>query len=423
MEKQTEATEALMVDADLDVLFEHLNHTKRTLQQEASNSIECDIVADERAKLVAHYYKIQGEHLFRKLCQADTKPSSLSGWISAAKQLTPALFFESTQTEQANSQQQMWADKDAAMFVHHILASSFKEVFTLSLLQPSLKARELLDEFERNKGVQLSKIHVTVENEVATVSFLNSDCLNAEDDILVSDLAVAVDLVLLSNSVRVGVLRGGVVQHPKYSGKRIFSAGINLKYLATKNISYVDFLLQREFGYIHKLVRGLRIANGAHFDVVEKPWLGVVESFAIGGGMQLLLACDKVIAEQDSYVCLPAAKEGIVPGVANLRLANLISPKLAQQVILHGKKVTTNDVHAPLLFDEVHSTQNMDSATVEAAATLNSEAVLANRKMLRVAFEPLEQFMSYMSEFALVQVERMYSQDVLKKSSKFANSN
>ena len=51
---------------------------------------------------------------------------------------------------------------------------------------------------------------------------------------------------LLDPAVRVGVLRGGEMSHPRYRGKRVFSAGINLKSLHAGEISLVDFLLRRD---------------------------------------------------------------------------------------------------------------------------------------------------------------------------------
>jgi (3,5-dihydroxyphenyl)acetyl-CoA 1,2-dioxygenase len=68
-------------------------------------------------------------------------------------------------------------------------------------------------------------------------------------------------------------------------------------------------------GYIHKLLRGVLASGGERWDTpsAEKPWLAVVDGFAIGGGMQLLLVFDQVLAASDAYFSLPAADEGIIP--------------------------------------------------------------------------------------------------------------
>src|SRR6185437_17013373 len=84
---------------------------------------------------------------------------------------------------------------------------------------------------------------------------------NAEDECLVNDLEVAVDLALLDQSIAVGVLRGGIMTHPRYAGRRVFSAGINLKKLRKGEISFIGFLMRREFGFISKIIHGLIASN------------------------------------------------------------------------------------------------------------------------------------------------------------------
>ena len=252
---------------------------------------------------------------------------------------------------------------------------------------------------------------------------INDLAVNAEDNQLIADMDVAVDLALLDEQVRVCVLRGGPVKHPKYAGKRIFSAGINLKRLHQGRISFVEFLLQRELGYIHKMYRGLLVDDiHGHARSIEKPWLAAVDSFAIGGGAQLLLVCDRVLAASDSYFSLPAAREGIVPGVANLRLTRAAGTRLARQIILGGRAVRASDPEAPLLFDAVAEPDRMDAAVEAQAAELDSPAVVANRRMLNLADEPLDLFRTYMAEFALQQCLRLYSQDVLQKVANIARS-
>ena len=56
----------------------------------------------------------------------------------------------------------------------------------------------------------------------------------------------------------------------------------------------------------------------------NKIWFAGLETFAIGGGCQYLLVMDHIIADINSYMTLPARKEGIIPGAANLRLWRFI---------------------------------------------------------------------------------------------------
>jgi thioesterase DpgC len=207
------------------------------------------------------------------------------------------------------------------------------------------------------------------------------------------------------------------MSHPRYRGKRVFSAGINLKALHAGRISLTGFLLRRELGYIHKLVRGLVVAGEP--DGLAKPWVAAVDGFAIGGGMQLLLVFDHVLAASDSYLSLPAAQEGIVPGSANFRLTRCVGPRLARQIILGGRRIRATEPEARLLIDEVAVPADLDAAIEQRLARLQGPAVLANRRMLNHAEEPADEFRGYMAEFALQQALRIYSADVIGKVSRF----
>jgi thioesterase DpgC len=214
------------------------------------------------------------------------------------------------------------------------------------------------------------------------------------------------------------------MSHPRYRGKRVFSAGINLKALNSGDISLVDFLLCRELGYISKLVRGVLVGDRSswHPPTIQKPWVAAVDGFAIGGGMQLLLALDHVIAAADSYFSLPAAQEGIVPGAANFRLSRSVGPRLSRQIILGGRRIWASEPAASLLVDEVVEPTGMDEAVERSLDRLQSTAVSANRRMLNLAEEPSDEFRRYIAEFAVQQALRLYSADVLGKVSRFRTS-
>jgi (3,5-dihydroxyphenyl)acetyl-CoA 1,2-dioxygenase len=294
-----------------------------------------------------------------------------------------------------------------------------------ALRLPTDKAQAHLSMFRREGCIQLSTMRIERRGCAAYLTVQNDACLNAEDDQLIADMETAVDLALLHDEISVGVLRGGVMTHQKYLGRRVFSAGINLKCLARGQISFVNFLLQRELGYISKIQRGLFIpglestwGRGRN----EKPWIAAVDTFAIGGGAQLLFVFDRVIATPEAYISLPAAQEGIVPGVANLRLPRLVGGRVARQVILWGRKIAAHEPNASMLIDQVVPEQSMEAAIQEGIMQLNNAGVRANRRMLILAEEPIEQFRTYMAEFALEQSQRLYSDDVIAKVARAYNN-
>lgn len=286
-----------------------------------------------------------------------------------------------------------------------------------SMRRPSPEARDHLSEYSKRGRLDLGSVAVERRGAGAVITLENGACLNAEDLELLTQLELAVDIVLLSPDTRVGVVRGGVMTHPKYRGRRIFCAGINLRKLASGEIPVVEYLISREAGLIEKIRRGLSLGqDGVRPSFCyEKPWVGAVEGFAIGGGFQLLLNFDKVIASDEAFFSLPAAQEGIVPGSANFRLPRIVGSKLARRMILFGEKVYAAGENGRLLCDEVVDLQSVDAAIDVAIGQLSGDAVVANRHMMNISDEPEDQLLHYLSEFSQVQAERYLSKDVIDR--------
>ena len=127
----------------------------------------------------------------------------------------------------------------------------------------------------------------------------NPRYLNAEDD---DTLATPRRRSISRSSIRISeicVLRGDTVEHPKYRGRTMFSAGINLTHLYHGKIPYLWYIT-REMGVVNKMMRGAARPDAVSPDEIyggtsEKPWVAGVDAFAIGGGCQYLLAMDYVV--------------------------------------------------------------------------------------------------------------------------------
>ena len=158
----------------------------------------------------------------------------------------------------------------------------------------------------------------------------------------------------------------------------------------------------------------------------EKPWIAAVETFAIGGACQWLLVMDRVIAETGSYFNLPARKEGIIPGCANLRLPRFVGERLTRQAIFFNYVFRADTPEGRMIADEVVSGADMSAAVDRAAAELTSSgmtSLLANRKALRVAHEPLDVFRRYMANYAREQAYCLYSPALIDNLERNWNAN
>jgi len=360
--------------------------------------------------------------VYARLTDDHTRHLRLPDLLQAAATMFPGLV--PTREQMAAERGQIQSDKDGyeidqGIFFAAVLGSPVAGRHLIdAMLCPTPRAVELDARFAATGRIELGSVLVDRRGHAAHVTFCNAHSLNAEDDQLIADLETAIDLALLDDQVRVGVLRGAEVEHAKYRGRRVFSAGVNLKDLRNGDISFVEFLLGRELGYVNKVMRGLlRDPHGSSVGdrCVAKPWIAAVDTFAIGGGMQLLLVMDHVIAEEQAYFSLPAAEEGIVPGLANLRITRLVGGRLARRLILGGHRIVATDPEARLVCDEVVAPAAIDEAVDRAVARLAVPAASVNRRMLNLAEEPIELYREYLAEFASAQVARSYSVDVLAK--------
>src|SRR6185295_16956714 len=201
------------------------------------------------------------------------------------------------------------------------------------------RTAEMLAEFDRTGRFEAPGARLERQGKAAMLTMRNPRYLNAEDESTLEGLEIAVDLALLDRKTEVCVLRGDFVEHPKFAGRRLFGAGINLTHLYQGKIRFLWYLI-RDFGFVNKLYRGLALPDAPpEEESIEKLWIAAVEGFAIGGHCQILLTMDQVIAAEDAYMTLPARKEGIITGAANLRLARHVGDRVARQAILAERRI------------------------------------------------------------------------------------
>lgn len=395
-------------------------------QRSSSQRVDATAAIDATRALRVAFLDTHADSVYEELTEGRTRYLRVDELVEAAAAAFPGLVPSAERLETERSRPQATKEGheiDQGIFINRALRSQMSGLHLIdAMLRPTPRALALLPEFTKTGIADLGSVGLERVNGTAHLTMCRDDCLNAEDNRQIEDMETAVDLALLDPGVEVCLLRGGKMTHPRYRGKRVFSAGINLKSLHGGTISLVDFLLRRELGYIHKILRGLLVDNGAAWraKTVEKPWVAAVDTFAIGGGAQLLLVFDHVIAASDAFVSLPAAKEGIIPGAANFRLGRAVGSRLSRQIVLEGRRIWAGEPDARLLVDEVHENDALDLAIERSVERLRGPAVVANRRMLNLAEEPVDDFRRYMAEFALQQALRLYSSDVLDKVGRFS---
>jgi thioesterase DpgC len=281
-----------------------------------------------------------------------------------------------------------------------------------AMLLPHPHARSRLAEFERRGELDLGGARVQREGRAAVVTMNNPRFLNAEDESTLEPLEIAIDIALLDRQTEICVLRGGEVTHPRYAGRRLFGAGINLTHLYQGKIRYLWYIL-RDLGLVNKLYRGLaRPDVSPEVECTEKLWIGAIEGFAIGGHCQTVLTLDYVLAAADAYMTLPARKEGIIPGAANLRLNRFVDARIARQAVLAERRIDCGSPEGRMICDEIVPAPEMDAAIGRTVERLTGSGVVSasgNRRAFRIVEEPLDSFRRYMSVYAREQAHCHFS--------------
>jgi thioesterase DpgC len=296
------------------------------------------------------------------------------------------------------------------------------------MLRPKQEALERVGEFIKQGVIDFGPAKIERQGKAAVVTVKNPRFLNAEDDDTLDDTETAADIAILDPMSEICILRGDVVDHPKYKGRKIFSAGINLTHLYRGKIPYLWYI-RRDMGIVNKMLRGLAMGGASPDEVCggthEKPWIAGLDTFAIGGGCQYLLAMDYVVAGSDAYMTLPARKEGIIPGAANLRLTRFVGARLARQAILMGRRFECDSPEGRMICDKIVPPGEIEQAIDQVIEDFTGSGVVSaagNRRAFRVGEEPLDTFRRYMAVYCREQAYCHFSPALIANLEKHWNA-
>ena len=397
--------------------------------QEAAAAEEIKRVTRESR---SRFLKAHAEAVYDRLTSGQSRFVRLEKLVYDAAALVPGL--TPTAEQVARESQCAQRDKDGVeidqgIFLQHVLASPrCGHHLCHAMLLPRDEALSRVAQLERDGRVDLDRASVVREGKASYVYLKNPRYLNAEDASTIDDTEIAVDLAILDPRTEIAVLRGDAVDHPKYQGRRVLGTGINLTHLYYGKVPYLWYL-QRELGFVNKFYRGLARPDIAPDEVlgdsIEKPWVAVVEAFAIGGHCQYLLAVDYVVAADDAFLTLPARKEGIIPGAANLRLPRFTGDRIARQAIMYQRRIECDSAEGRLICDEVVPQGQIDAALARTIDNFTNSGIVSaasNRRAFRVAQEPLEVFRTYCAVYAREQAYCHFSPGLIANLERYWNA-
>jgi len=208
---------------------------------------------------------------------------------------------------------------------------------------------------------------------VALVVLDRNEVLNALDFALIAALTDALEALDRDPACRVTVITG--------AGDRAFAAGADIAELASQ--SPTTLTVDDNF---HRWERIKRI---------RKPLIAAVRGFALGGGCELAMACDLIVAGEDAQFGQPEIKLGLMPGAGGTqRLTRAIGRARAMDMILTGRNMDAREAEAHGLVSQVVPSEETVPAALKLAARIAAMppvAVIAAKEAVNRAEElPLE---------------------------------
>ena len=214
-------------------------------------------------------------------------------------------------------------------------------------------------------------ILVQTEGAVTLITLNRPQALNALNSAVLEELISAFDAYESDPSQRCAVLTG--------SGEKAFAAGADIKEMADKPAA--DFYSGDFFSrWQSHLVRTTR-----------KPWIAAVNGFALGGGCELAMMADFIIAADTAKFGQPEVKLGVGPGMGgSQRLTKAIGKAKAMEMCLTGRMMNADEAERSGLVARVVPLADLMVDAMKTAATIAAMpplATIANKEMVNAAFE------------------------------------
>lgn len=221
-----------------------------------------------------------------------------------------------------------------------------------------------------------------IDQHIALVTLNRPEKRNAINGAVTRALEAAVQEVERNPAIRVAILQS--------SGEQIFSAGADLsEVMAGRGRE-----LTTEAGGFAGFVKAER----------RKPWIAAVRGAAVGGGFELVLACDMVVAGSSASFGLPEAKRGVLAGAGGVfRLARSIPRAIALELLATGRSIEAQYGHTLGLVNRVVADADVLAEALRLAHEITANAplsVLESLTIARVAHEHTEAELWQMSQAA-----------------------
>jgi enoyl-CoA hydratase len=178
---------------------------------------------------------------------------------------------------------------------------------------------------------ELKNLVLSRDGFVAIVQLNRPTVLNALNLELMDELVATLESLDKDESVRAIVLTGN---------EKSFAAGADIKEMA--DATAIDMLYRDQFAKWDKIRK------------IKKPVIAAVSGFALGGGCELMMHCDIIIASETARIGQPEINIGVMPGAGGTqRLTRAVGKVLAMEMVLTGRFITAEEAFKAGLINKV----------------------------------------------------------------------
>ncbi|WP_040167050.1 enoyl-CoA hydratase-related protein [Microbacterium gorillae] len=211
-------------------------------------------------------------------------------------------------------------------------------------------------------------ILVTTQGRVGWITLNRPEALNALNSQIAHEVVEAAEAFDASEDIGAIVVTGS---------ERAFAAGADIKEM--EDLSGADMRLGDHFGAWRRFV------------AVRKPVIAAVSGFALGGGCELAMMCDVILASDTAKFGQPEVNLGVIPGMGGTqRLTRAIGPYKAAELVLTGRLIGADEAERGGLVSRVVPAAELLAETQKTAETIAAKslpAIIAAKAAVRAAQE------------------------------------
>ena len=208
--------------------------------------------------------------------------------------------------------------------------------------------------------MEYQNIIFQVKEKIAFITFNRPKVLNALNEACLKEFSHAIDRVAEDEEIRVLILTG--------AGEKSFVAGADITEFLKFNVLKAKLFSEKGHRLVNKL-QNLPI-----------PVIAAVNGFALGGGCEIVLACDFIYASENAMFGLPEINLGIIPGFGGTqRLPRIIGKNRAKEMIFTGKMISAAEANAIGLVNKVCPQDQLMNYALKVAGTIVSKGKVSLR--------------------------------------------